>query len=84
MTTPLTLRADQLRLADTIQCFDGPWGTGVVQSIDDQYVTVFRPYGTTADFSYSGGVIPYIGTETIKYWRETTLDFIVWDRKTLK
>lgn len=32
---------------------------------DDGTVNLFRPYTHTADFSYTGGVICYVGTEHI-------------------
>ena len=73
-----------LRLADVVKVFDGPWSTGIVTHIDGNMVTMFRPYGTTADFSYSGGVIPYIGTETIKVPVDSSRMFLVMERKELR
>lgn len=56
-----------LRLRDVVR-FTGldAFGDGVVRQITDDTVTIFRPYATTADFSYTGGVIPYIGIEEVK------------------
>lgn len=33
---------------------------------EDGTVDLFRPYTHTADFSYTGGVICYVGIETVK------------------
>jgi len=64
----MLVRAKDLRLADTVildtGSFAAPWRSAVVTQVTDREVTFFRPYATTADFSYTGGVIPYIGTET--------------------
>lgn len=58
-----TVMAKDLRLADVVKLLDGPFGTAVVTKVGETEVTFFRPYATTADFSYTGGVIPYIGIE---------------------
>jgi len=58
------MKASELNLGDTVRLFDGAFGDAVVQQITDEGVTFFRPYATTADFSYTGGAIPYIGIET--------------------
>ena len=72
---PLT----DLHLGDCVQAFDGPYGTAIVKKIDNDIVTFFRPYGAHEHFSYSGGVICYVGIEefsrgitareTIHVWR---------------
>lgn len=57
--------AKNLQLADVIRrpgC-ESPYGCGTVKSIEDGHAIVFRPYVHTADFSYTGGVICYIGFE---------------------
>lgn len=62
--TKTLIRVQDLQLRDTLEVFEGPFGTGLVIKISPEAVTVFRPYATTADFTYTGGVIPYIGVET--------------------
>lgn len=59
----MKIKASELKLADTIRMFDGPWNCAIVRQIKEGQVFLFRPYGETADFSYVGGVIPYIGIE---------------------
>lgn len=73
-----------LRLADTAKLFDGPWGWGVVHQIKDGVVSIQRVYGCTANFVYSGGVIPYIGTETCTFNILEQMSLEVWDRKELR
>ena len=60
------MKAAELRLADRVRLFEGEFGDAVITKIEEDAVTAFRPYATTADFSYTGGVIPYIGTETVR------------------
>ena len=65
------LNVKKLQLADTVRLFDdGAFRDGVVTNIDDDYVYVERPYSHTADFSYTGGVIAYIGHENCKLPKE--------------
>jgi len=41
-----------------------PFGDAIVKKIDPNGdINLFRPYGVTADFSYTGGVICYVGIE---------------------
>lgn len=59
-----------LALGDVVRLIDdAAYGCGTVQQITADEVHVFRPYVHTADFSYTGGVICYIGTETVKLWK---------------
>ena len=75
-----------LRLADTVKLYEDCFGDGVVFKIDPDKSAVYirRVYMTTADFSYTGGVIPYIGTEDCVYffWEKKELE--VYNRKDLK
>lgn len=60
-----TTTAD-LEIGDVIQIptmKDAPWGTGIVKRATPEEVEVFRPYGTSADFTCCSGVICYTGTE---------------------
>lgn len=76
-----------LRLADVVELFDGPFGTGVVTQITADEVIFHRPYGVTGDFSYTGGVPYSVGNEVCKYLLASTkgrYKFKVWQRKGLK
>ncbi len=81
----ITLKASELRLADTVELFDGGYGTATVKNINEKgEITFFRPYVATADFSYTGGVICTIGIEEVVYQGYDTKMFKVWDRRSLK
>lgn len=75
------LKASELELGDVVCCpgMSGAWSTAVVIRIEPDAVTLFRPYATTADFSYSSGsgrgqaVIPYIGTEQFPIFPSDTV-----------
>ena len=56
----------ELQLGDKIKLFEGDYGTGTVFNVEYGVVSIIRPYIHTADFSYTGGVQWYIGTETVK------------------
>jgi len=56
----------ELQIGDTFQFELEAWSTAIVTQISEHEVEYFRPYGTTADFSYTGGVIPYVGIDTGK------------------
>lgn len=62
--------AKDLRLADEVR-LDGmsAWNTAIVEKVTDEFVTFFRPYGVSADFSYTGGVLCYTGVEHFSVWR---------------
>jgi hypothetical protein len=55
-----------------------------MKQIKDGTVELFRPYGTTADFSCTGGVICYTGIEDITFSLDSARDFLVVERKELK
>lgn len=85
MQSPFLCKAAELQLGDTVDLFDsGPFGSAVVTQIKDGFVHVFRPYCVTTDFSYTGGVIPYIGTETMVFQVDIEREFRVWHRKEIK
>lgn len=83
---PVQIPIKEMKLGDTVKLFDGPFGYAIVNQITDDEVILTRPYGTTADFSYSGGVIFYTGQEVCKYLktdsRFPTLE--VWERRELR
>ena len=62
-TLPRKIIAAELKVGDVVEMFDGPWSTAIVCQVDEDRVHLFRPYGTTADFICTGGVICYTGIE---------------------
>lgn len=83
--TPLFLHVRDLKLADVVQLYEGPFGTATVTQIKDDVVHMERPYGATEDFSCTSGVITYIGHEDVRYERSHAKHtFRVWSRKELK
>jgi len=75
----------ELRLADVVEIFEGPFGTGIVRQITDDVVTIMRPYGVTGDFSYTGGVLYLVGNEECRYLlSDTRTVFRVYQRKELR
>ena len=81
---PGYFKARDLRLADIVDLGFNPWGNAIVKQIKDGVVTLFRPYGTTADFSCTGGVICYTGIEEIRDSLASSREFLVIERKELK
>lgn len=60
----MKLKMSELKLGDTIRFWPHlKFTDSVVKQIKDGNITFFRPYVHTADFSYTGGVICYIGIE---------------------
>lgn len=80
----LKIKANELKLGDTVELFSGPWGTGIVKHVTETDVTFFRPYGTTADFSCGDNVICYIGIEEFSRPRSNTDTYTVYSRKELR
>ena len=54
-----------LRLGDVVNTAvtAEPYNDATVKNIDGDKITVVRPYIHTSDFTYTGGVLPYIGYE---------------------
>jgi hypothetical protein len=57
------IETKDLQLGDTVSLDYEAWDCAIVKQIKDGKVTLFRPYGTTAEFTYTGGVICYVGIE---------------------
>lgn len=87
---PKMVKIADIKLADVVELFEGAYGTGTVTQIKDGLVTIMRPYGATADFSCTAGVIFYTGLETCTYLLDSAgpgrsnYEFKVWSRKELK
>lgn len=74
-----------MKLADTVAYLPfGRWSNAIVKQIDGNNVTLFRPYGTTADFSYTGGVICCIGVEEYTIPLSSDAEYELLDRKELR
>lgn len=78
------LKVSELKLADVVELFEGPFGTGVVRQITKEQVIISRPYGVTGDFSYSGGVSFSVGVEECRYFLSSLHTFTVFQRKDLR
>ena len=59
----VTIKASELRVGDVVQALEGPWGTAIVKSCKNGYVSLYRPYGTNFDTLYSNGLICLTGLE---------------------
>ena len=87
MTTEYPNRSmsmNELRIGDVVKVFDGPWDTSIVKNVTEKEVTFFRPYGTTADFTCTGGVICYTGIEEYSIPLPSDKNVFVYQRQELK
>ena len=60
------MKTSELRLGDRVRPkhpASRAFTDMVVKQIKNDEITFFRPYAHTADFSYTGGVICYVGIE---------------------
>ena len=62
-----TIKVSELVLGDVVKLFDSPFGWGTVVEVTDEVVKVFRPYVHINDFTYTGGVLHYVGHEYSTY-----------------
>ena len=60
------MNTKELKLGDVVEVYNGPWNTAIVCKIEPDGITLFRPYGTMADFSCGNRVICYTGIEEFK------------------
>jgi len=64
-------------LGDAIKLMDTPYGWATVVKIEGDNLHVFRPFVHIGNFSYTGGVLHYTGTETftvVRSARSYTVD----------
>jgi len=73
--TPFLCPAAHLRLGDRVRIGsqDDPFNTAIVKKVTETEALLYRPYGHSEDFSYSGGVICYVGIEEITIPRNGNL-----------
>lgn len=57
------IKTSELQIGDTVSLDYEAWDCAIVKQIKDGEITLFRPYATTAEFSYTGGVLCYVGIE---------------------
>jgi len=57
------VKYSDLKLRDIVDLESGDYSIATVIQITDRGIKFFRPYVMTSDFSYTAGVIPYIGFE---------------------
>ena len=77
--------AKDMQLADVIRWPElGDWNTCIVKNVTDKDVALFRPYGHHADFSYTGGVICYIGVGDCTISRDSTHEYELLRRTELR
>jgi hypothetical protein len=79
------IKAKDLQLADIIRPKDLNYKfmDCTVKQIKEDIITLFRPYVATADFSYTGGVLCYIGIDEYNIYRDEREYFLV-ERKNLR
>lgn len=78
---PVVLSVSELRVGDVLKWYDGAFGTAVVKQVTNEYVKLFRPYGTTAGFAYGDNqTVCYTGVEEGTYLRDSKERFLVYQR----
>lgn len=79
------VKVRDMKLADTVRYTSFcEWNVAIVKQITATDVVLFRPYGTCADFSYTGGVICYVGIEEYTVPLSSEYDYELLNRKDLK
>ena len=85
MAVRIKVRMRDLKVGDVIQLFEGAYGTATVKQIKDGEVILFRPYTSTADFTYGNNeVICYIGIEFCTYLVSEEYEYELFARGDLK
>ncbi len=84
------LTTKQLHIGDIV-CYycphsvrTNPFDSMIVKQIIGSIITLFRPYGVTADFSYIGGIICYIGVEEVKINIDSDISFMLLGKTYMK
>lgn len=71
------VKASELSLGDVVRFWDNDgYGDATVKQVKDGEVVFFRPYVQTADFSYTGGVICYLGFEEFSRFPNDTVELV--------
>jgi len=81
------MRIIDLQLADVVRR-DGSsaeaYVTMTVKQIEKDWVTFFRPFVHTGDFSCTSGVLCYVGIEEFKVCKSENVEYILLERRQLK
>ena len=65
----------EMTLGDIVSIDNDTYSHAIVKQITNEWVTLFRPYVHTADFSYTGGVMCYVGIEEYKVHIDSTMPY---------
>lgn len=81
-----TLKANELRVGDIVNCFDGEFSHAIVKQVTENFVTFYRPYATTAnDVVYAGNqLICLVGIEEFQVWLTSTTQYQVLRRQEVR
>lgn len=63
---PAALPYRDLKVRDVVECFTGPWSTGIVTRIENGQVSIERPFGRTDE---TGSLL--IGVERFWVYRDS-------------
>lgn len=68
----------ELALGDIVLCsaHGETYNCATVKQLSEHEVTLFRPYVHTEDFSYTGGILCFIGIEEFKASRSGTFTLL--------
>ncbi len=74
---------NSLELRDVVKTSNmSPFSEAVVIGIEQDTITLYRPYVHTSDFSFGDvKVIPYIGTESFTISRSDSVFIAKWEEK---
>jgi len=78
------VKYSELQLADVVVLSEIVYGTATVKQIKDGTITFFRPYVHTEDFSYTGGVLCFVGIEEFTVSVDSGGEVELLERKGLK
>lgn len=75
------LLAKDLKLGDVVRLHDynSAFSDCTVINIENGAITLFRPYVHLADFTYTGGVIPYVGFEKFVVLLNSPSEYVLID-----
>ena len=73
----IKLKPAELVLGDRVNLLPGEdYGWATVVNITADTVELVRPYVHIGDFTYTGGVLHYIGVETVRLWTGSDRDMV--------
>lgn len=83
---PFAIPARDLKLGDVVDLdfMTGPFNTAIVRQATPEFVILFRPYVHNSDFSHTGGIICYHGSEDVTLLRDSTVRLMLRERRMIK